>query len=69
MNWLCTCFKKVWMCGMLENNDVSISKQITLIENKIKVLKSFENISMFKKIKGRLPIYEAILKTLKLVKK
>ena len=69
MNWLCTCFKKVWMCGMLGNKSITIAKQITFVEKRIEVLKALEGVNMFKDVKERVPVYEAILETLKEAKK
>tara|TARA_Y100000310_G_scaffold340984_1_gene438622 strand:+ start:2154 stop:2315 length:162 start_codon:yes stop_codon:yes gene_type:complete len=48
---------------------ISINQQITLISNKIRVLKSLKGVQMIDVAAERLPVYEAILKTLKGVKK
>ena len=40
-----------------------------MVENKIRVLKAMKNVQMVGVVEERMPIYEAILKTLKRVKK
>tara|TARA_R110000751_G_scaffold44623_2_gene101998 strand:+ start:530 stop:721 length:192 start_codon:yes stop_codon:yes gene_type:complete len=53
----------------LFNDKVSITRQITLIEEKIRVLEELEEVKMLAVVKKRIPVYKAILKTLKLVKR
>jgi hypothetical protein len=54
---------------MWRKSVISINQQITLISNKIRVLKSLKGVQMIDVAAERLPVYEAILKTLKGVKK
>jgi hypothetical protein len=54
---------------VLQTKPISINKQIGMVENKIRVLKAMKNVQMVGVVEERMPIYEAILKTLKRVKK
>jgi hypothetical protein len=57
---------------VLQTKSISINKQIGMVENKIRVLKAMKNVQMVNVggiVEERIPIYEAILKTLKRVKK
>jgi hypothetical protein len=69
MNWLVGCLINLWRLTMpaikFGVSPISIKEQINLIENKIRVLKAMKNVKMVDVVEGRVPIYEAVLKTLR----
>jgi hypothetical protein len=54
---------------VLQIKPININKQIDMVENKIRVLKAMKSVQMLNVIEERVPIYEAILETLKRAKK
>jgi hypothetical protein len=69
MNWLMKCLINLWRLKVLQIKPININKQIDMVENKIRVLKAMKSVQMLNVIEERVPIYEAILETLKRAKK